>query len=342
MDGKDLSVEALRGFALVLLVGFHAVGPTMTPETEASAIVNLLAHIGEGLSFVRMPLFTVISGYIYARRPVARGDSNRFLTGKARRLLIPMVVVVVVTLALRALSEPDGLEIWGVVKALPESILWRFEHLWFVQSIFLVFVVVTALELNGQLANRTRWAAITGAAAAGAMFPISVTFFSLDGALYLLPFFLLGLGLNRFYGGTVPSSLLATAGVVTVVGLTLQQVALAGWLDLDVDRASPLGIMVGLATATLLLAFRQPVGVLAKLGGFSYTVYLYHLIGMAIASRLLGNSPTELLVAAEFACGLALGVVLQLGCSSRPVGRVVLLGLRPRPRSGLNPSNALA
>ena len=50
---------------------------------------HVAAQINDFLALVRMPLFSFLSGMVYALRP-ARGDIGPFAAGKARRLLVPI------------------------------------------------------------------------------------------------------------------------------------------------------------------------------------------------------------------------------------------------------------
>jgi fucose 4-O-acetylase-like acetyltransferase len=50
-----------------------------------------LRDFNDVLAYIRMPLFTFLSGYVYAFRPFT-GHTCQFIKGKARRLLLPMLV----------------------------------------------------------------------------------------------------------------------------------------------------------------------------------------------------------------------------------------------------------
>jgi glucan biosynthesis protein C len=90
---KDASIETLRGLACILLVAFHVIG-----EDNASGLHvaddSALRWYADSFAYLRMPLFTFISGYVYALRPLTAFDKwPQFLRGKTRRLLLPMFVV---------------------------------------------------------------------------------------------------------------------------------------------------------------------------------------------------------------------------------------------------------
>ncbi|WP_420828076.1 acyltransferase family protein [Marinagarivorans cellulosilyticus] len=66
-------------------------------------------YLSESFSHIRMPLFTVISGYAYAyayayaysMRPVREGLGKLFLKKKSKRILLPFVVATLLTLTAR-------------------------------------------------------------------------------------------------------------------------------------------------------------------------------------------------------------------------------------------------
>lgn len=96
----NLPIETLRGLACLLLVLYHVIG--------ADASLGLRVEDGpvrwlnDGLAYLRMPLFTFLSGLVYGLRPFA-GNSRAFLVGKVRRLLIPMLFVGTLFAVLQAL-----------------------------------------------------------------------------------------------------------------------------------------------------------------------------------------------------------------------------------------------
>jgi fucose 4-O-acetylase-like acetyltransferase len=85
-----VQIDTIRGLACVLLVAYHVVGSEPSNGLLlADGPYRLAADL---LAYIRMPLFTFLSGYVYAWRPF-NGYIHSFLRGKVRRLLIPMVVV---------------------------------------------------------------------------------------------------------------------------------------------------------------------------------------------------------------------------------------------------------
>src|SRR5262245_39111390 len=91
LRSRDDSVDTARGITCVLVVAFHAIGSTPSAGLHIAneSSWRLFADL---LGYVRMPAFAFLSGYVYAQRPFSN-DAGAFVIGKARRLLIPMLVV---------------------------------------------------------------------------------------------------------------------------------------------------------------------------------------------------------------------------------------------------------
>src|SRR6185295_5386420 len=67
-------LQTLRGVACLLLVAFHAIGnhPTSGLHVADDSSFRFFANL---FQYVRMPLFTFLSGFVYAYRPVLPGSA---------------------------------------------------------------------------------------------------------------------------------------------------------------------------------------------------------------------------------------------------------------------------
>src|SRR5215218_2846640 len=153
-----------------------------------------------GLEDLRMPLFTAISGFVYALRPVrAMSGYPALVRGKGRRLLPPLLTVGLLVFGMQLVipgvnQRPEPTDIWRMV-------VYEFAHLWFLQAIFLIFLVVGLLDATGRLDRMGQWGVALAVACTVhvlVLIPDRANLFSANGALRLLPFFLLGVGLHRF------------------------------------------------------------------------------------------------------------------------------------------------
>jgi peptidoglycan/LPS O-acetylase OafA/YrhL len=273
---ESARVQALRGIACLLLVAFHAIGASSASGLHAPddspwrTFTNLVVHL-------RMPLFTFLSGFVYALRPLGPGHGWEFSGKKLRRLGVPLIVATTVLYGLHTgMHHPVP----------PLSLAWTiyvfpYWHLWFVQALMVVFAVLVTLESVGALSTFTRYTVVLALAVAlyfAAPFQ-NRNVFSVYSATYLLPFFLCGLGAHRFRGLLQSRRAL----VVTVLCLVLAQ-GLHTYVVLTraiapvepIDQRSVLNLVIGVSAGLCALQLLPRARLLERIGGSSYAIYLYH------------------------------------------------------------------
>jgi peptidoglycan/LPS O-acetylase OafA/YrhL len=309
---QDQSIQALRGIAVLLLVTFHVVGDTKNSGLRLDP-GSALNYFDLALADIRMPLFTLISGYAYAMVPVAHWrDYPQLLRGKSRRLLLPLITVGTVLYIVKCNvpglnSGDDAIAFWRVF-------VFRFEYLWFLQSIFIVFVVVGILDGARLLASRTRWTVVTVVTAVVfivVVVPPEADVFTLSGALKLLPFFLLGYGMRRhalFDLRGVPAVTAATVAFAGLYAIRMMTITGAYRPDRYVDKAIAVGVG---ATALILVYSARNVlksRLLAWIGGFSFGIYLLHVFATAGSRIFLEHVFGMYRVSELFIVGLVMGI----------------------------------
>ena len=327
---EDQSVETLRGGLIVVLVAYHSAGDMIPPGENAP--YSVYPHLAFCVDAVIMPMFAVLSGFVYAIRPVAAGFVAKFVTRKIERILLPFFAAV-------TLSYLLGLLVAGHVEGEALRNIWRayllsYEPFWFLQSLFLIFLVVAGLDRFGLMAGPVRWAICLVAAllVRWATPPTGLfDFFSIWGAFYLLPAFLLGYGLKRYPARLRHPALLAAAAIIAVVTLTGLQLAWFGHLDESVKRTGRLGTWAGLSVSFLLFHFRGTLPLLPTFGLYSYAIYLYHGIAVALGKRgydLIDLQTEHLLFLAKLVVGLTLPIVGERVLRRSGLLSRVFLGLR--------------
>jgi len=269
-------IETLRGFACVLLVLYHVIGADPSDGLRVSE--GVARWLNDGLAYLRMPLFTFLSGMVYGLRPFS-GDSRRFLLGKCRRLLVPMLVVGTAFAVIQSLvpGTNNGITNWWLLHVEPVA------HFWFLESLFWVFLLVWLLErfqlisTPGGLATACMLAAALYLTAPGGYY-----LFSIEGAFYLLPYFMFGMAVTR--RNLWP--LMDVRGVQTVL---LVLVLVAAWQIgppvPHINRRTLWVLVIGLALCHLCLVPRLEVRWLSRIGTSSYAIYLFHVFFTA-ATRI--------------------------------------------------------
>lgn len=298
-------LQTLRGIACVLLVLYHVIGAD--PSVGLRIAEGWLRVGNDGLAWLRMPLFTVLSGLVYGLRPYA-GDPGRFLAGKARRLLLPMLVVGTVFALVQAAVPGTNAPLtnWWLLHVEPVG------HFWFLESLCWIFLLLVGLESARLLSTPGRFAAVFAAACALYLTVDGPRLLGIQGAIYLLPYFLAGLAVTRFgfwSALTRPAALAAGLAIAVLAMLWI------GMPEPNPDRRTPAVLLAGLSLCALMLALRWPNRWLGTIGNASYAIYLYHVFFTAgariVAERLGLGGQLPLLIAAGVTAGVLGPLLLE-------------------------------
>jgi len=314
-------IDTLRGIACILLVAFHVVG--VSPATGLEISGGLIRQINDGLACLRLPLFTLLSGYVYAMRPVTAGARWRFLKGKVRRLLVPLIVVAPLFLLSQSVVPGTNRPLAGSAMLL--DLLHPQNLYWYLQALFLIFVLIALVEPTGVLQQR-RGALIAFALAfALAAVPIDLPWFSFSGALYLLPFFMVGLIASRYCPGAPDRW--RWLGIIGVVIFAAATPALGrhGYPAHDLPV-----LAISVAAGVMLWLSRPEWAPIAWLGTHSYAIYLFHVFftaAMRIALHHCGISTIAVHLPLGVAAGLAGSVAISLLARRHAPTRLLLLGM---------------
>lgn len=307
---ESARVQTLRGVACLLLVAFHVVGNDswaglrVDPESAYRAFANSLVHL-------RMPLFTFLSGFVYAYRPTRAGSAANFARRKLWRLFVPLVVVSTLYFVVQAVApgvnkRPEWGDLWLIYFT-------SYEHFWFLQAILAIFALVAVLERFAALATLGRWMLVFIVAVVAYQAGLVHTeVFSLERASYLLPFFLAGLAANRWSPAFRAPWLRAVCAATFAVTMTLHLAASAGIYGEIADRRTLFATALGLSGLLTLLYWIPPSRRLAWVGAFSFTIYLYHVFftaGARVALEAMGADGLFV----NFVVGLLAGVAGPIG-----------------------------
>jgi len=323
---KEQDVEALRAVAIILVIALHVMN-----DPAASSARVFYEHVSFSAQNVRLPLFTVISGYLYAARPVISGGTSAFLRGKIRRILIPLATVS--TLEFLAVAAMGRGERSSEVSDIWRIFIFPYETYWFLQALFLIFVTVALVDQRVDSRKFGSWA--LGALVASAihlgypLLAIQPDLFSLRGASYLLPFFVVGVGINRHRDVLCSERALAIALVIAATGLILQELSYANPASRALTgHGSFIGLMLGSTACLLLLNLHLRSRALASIGSHAYTIYLFQSFGAGIGRRSLaslGLNP-HFYVVGVIAVTLAFGISVERVAERLPYVRTLLLG----------------
>jgi glucan biosynthesis protein C len=282
---------------------------------------------------LRTPLFTFLSGFVYAYRPVVAGHAGQFAKKKLHRLGVPFLTVTTIYFLLTFVAG-------DVSGKIPLEEGWKiyffsYVHFWFLQAILLIFAVVVVLELIGALATFGAFVAIlTVATIASVLIPFfpDGSLLSFDGAIRLMPFFLIGLGANRFRAVLMRPAV-ASACALAFVATAAIHVSIA--LQPGVVTPRPLAMAVSLSGVLALIYFTPRVRWIEPIGAYSFAVYLFHPFAVAPTRKILqalGVEQHAVLFVVCLAAGLFGPIVVELLARRMPLSRTLLLGERRSAR----------
>lgn len=333
-SAKDATVETLRGLACLLLVAYHVRGgdPTSGLRLDSS---SPWAYAMDSLVYLRMPLFSFLSGVVYARRPV-RSAYPLFVRGKARRLLIPLLVIGTSFAILQALTgavDGSGTPPWYLWHIVPVA------HFWFLESIFWVFLLVAALDRFRLLDRPFPGAvAILAAIAAETVVKIPENLLGLGTAFFLLPFFLSGVLSQRFRWRTHSPVWLRLSVIGIALALTTwSQLGLQGLVAPIPARDDATATILGITMCLSLLLVRWRVAPLMVIGSFSFTIYTCHVFATSATRMVLerfGVDSVSFNMVVGVTAGVLFGILVESVARHNAWSAAAVLGRRLPQRPG--------
>ncbi len=322
-DNNRLQIDTLRGLACLLLVLYHVVGDSTAAGLKLSA-EHGLSVVNHLVAFGRMPLFACIAGFVYALRPL-QGEATQFIGSKMRRLLLPLFFVGTTFGLLRARMSGATIDADFLLRMHLTSI----DQFWFLKALFWIFLLIVGLERVGALRRPEGFAAVLAASALWFVFWDSPDTFAISGAVYLLPYFLVGLAIRRFA--------LDGRGSLAAAGCALLVAAALSWsvFGLPENRATVAAkLLWGCGLAFVLIRTRMRSEWLAWIGRESFAIYLFHVFfTAATAAALVAMSVRD--VGVLLVAGVLMGVGMPM-VAARIIRRSSLLDLLLLGEKGLS------
>lgn len=333
-------IDNLRGVLAILIVMGHVIGS----DSAAGMRVpddSLWRFVYYTIGQIRLPLFTLVAGWVYAMRPLTeRSAYNYFIGKKFQRLIIPMICVGGLLYFVKCFMPSEGenfADMWRIL-------VFPYNLYWYLFSLFWVFVVVALLDIF-KVINKLGWffVVLIGTAALyryhnQIINPEFPNYFSFRGAIYLLPCFLMGLGAQRFksfFTGKAAKTVMYAVFVGGLIYIMLRWFGIGGEAIMY-KRTSVISILIALTSAVTLYGNTKS-RFFSYIGACSYTVYLYHTMFKSFSQTAfdrLGFGPEYHWLI--FACGLALGVfaplIVDKVLSRWGITRYLLLGKSYKPK----------
>lgn len=313
-------IDTLRCLACILLVIYHVVGYDETIGLKIKS--GLIRDINDLLRYIRMPLFTFLSGVVYAYRPY-NGNLTQFINGKFRRLIVPMFVVGTLFAFIQAVIPGTNAPItnWSLLHIIPVG------HFWFVESLFLIFMLLIPLEVLKIFNTANRFLMVFIAACViHVHWESPPIWLSLAGAVYLLPYFLLGMGICRYAKADFDHQKAAWL----LLGLVFIMLYLIYIGSIPIANKHTLASLFISASACIALYYLNlKIPLLARIGGLSYSIYLYHVFftaGVRIVLLKLNIDSIVTIFVLSFLSGIFGPIGVDLLLRKHKMTRLLFLG----------------
>lgn len=306
-------------------------------EVEPGFASAFLLFFMEFFSPLRMPLFTVISGWVYALMPVTKDNLKPFFLAKIRRIIIPLFFVATV---LYFVSGVVNDTYPGIVGRNPQEVLphqfWKmwfyhFGHLWFLQAIIILFVLIALIDASRAMTNIKQWLFWLGTTiVVYYALPDHIELWSISKTKTILPFFIFGVGLRRFQEQIFSSKFVKFTWPIVAVALLIKYF---DWPWILAKHDGILNLVIGTIAPVYLLSLNIKVKPLIWVGKYSYTIYLYHGLPWIFLSTLglglLAGGFQWVWIFVFLTSGLLFPVVTETIGVKIPFLRCPILGKKP-------------
>lgn len=338
VEGKHKfeNIETLRGAIIILVVLGHVIGVDGDGGMKVPDDSIWRYSYFSILKYMQMPVFTIISGWVYALKPVTSLSWNGFMKRKALRLLVPLVSVGTLYFLVQQIVP-------GTNTKEPLSSIWRiyifpFSLYWYLPALFIVFGIVCWVDLKGWASQFHQWSRFflftLIVSAVETFLPDAFpNIFGFKGGFFLLPFFVLGVGMRRFAHRIATPRYKKMYCIGFIICLLLTQIEwfgrMAGVLPDDFLHQTRLNLVIGLFAAAFVINLQIRNRFLIWIGGYAYSIYLFHAFGTAAGRIILTEmdlSIPSLIFLLSSVLGVFCPILLDRILNFWPLPRLIFLG----------------
>jgi hypothetical protein len=218
---------------------------------------------------------------------------------------------------------------------LPLNLVFPYDVFWYLFSLFLIFLVISVLDRQPFFKTFQGW--LSTLIVAFAVLFVTRNFletvpnlFSFKGAVYLFPFFLIGIGTYRFKEVLLNDKMTFFLLTIFIAGITIQQMIWFGYFP-EQHKQSLLGMSIGISGVLLLFKLKLKNSFLIWVGGFAYGIFLFHVFftgGSRIVLLKLGVENPWIILTLGVICAIAFSILAEMLISRVGVLRYCLLGLK--------------
>lgn len=333
---KFENIETLRGLVIILVVLGHVIGVDGDGGMKVSDNSIWRYLYFSILKYMQMPVFTIIAGWVYALKPVTSLSWGGFMKRKALRLLVPLVSVG--TLYFLVQQMVPGTNVKEPLSSIWRIYIYPFSLYWYLPALFIVFAIVCWVDIKGWASKFHQWSRFflfsLVVFAIETFLPDSFpNLFGFKGGFFLLPFFVLGVGMRRFAHRIATPHYKKFYFIGFIVCLLLTQIEwfgrFYGVLPDNFLHEIRLNVVIGLFAAAFVINLQIRNNFLIWIGSYAYSIYLFHAFGTA-AGRIILTEMNFNIPLAIFLLSSVLGVfcpiLLDRILNFWPLPRLVFLG----------------
>lgn len=314
--GKNLTIETLRGVAILLMIVYHVIGSDYSGGMKVE-YPSIWRYISDCCGYIIVPLYASISGWVYGLKSSTTQKPSQFIVNKFLRLVLPAFSVGTIYFIVQYLTpgtnvKPELLSIWKIY-------IFPYTVFWFLPSVFWAIILQYFLD-KYNLCNTPKHFVILLIASYGVKLTMELgvldsvpNLFSFKGMINIYPYILIGLAVSRFkinMHNILNSRALISAPIMLFIFINYLWFFNDG-RDLWLVSSAISPFLIG-ATLLWIISYHFENDTLAWIGGYSYGIYLFHAFGTAAGRIILtsfGVSNTLIIFIVSFAISLLSSLV---------------------------------
>ena len=179
---RNVNIDIMRGIAIIVMVMGHCI--TKAPLDMQSTYIGAKAEWI--ISIFDMPLFFIISGYVFNF-----SSPKKYYVNKTKRILVPYLIWALIDVSLHSLPVADKLSVQGGYDFLPGlvGIFTRGDVLWF---LYVLFEIMLFYPLIFRRKKETKILILIILAIVRLFIHIDFDYLNFNNLLYYLIFFIIG------------------------------------------------------------------------------------------------------------------------------------------------------
>ena len=329
---KNLSIETLRGIAILLVVIGHVIGSAPDGGMKID-FPHPLRYLYVWIDYIQMPLFTAIAGWVYALKPFSpKVGFVEFARKKALRLLVPMAVVG--TLYFLVQYVMPGTNNKGELSQMWRIYIYPYTIYWYLPSLFLIFMIQWVIDRYQKMETMMQWTIWSIVAVVlsltndeGIMHSLP-NVFSFKGALGQLRYFFAGVAVYRFASDLYRPSVKWMMWIMALLGIGLIQIV--WFFPGEYASLSRIAYPVTLIpTLFLLLVLKWHNRFFTWVGEYAYSIYLFHGFGTSggrILLKMVGVKAVMTIFVSVTCVAAICPIIVDMVVSRFKWGKKLLLG----------------